>query len=78
MKTLKLSIPVTEDEKVSGMVAVPDNFQKVLGRFKTDWDLEVIDGGDHSFYLPKSVAIPPKQVYVRITQKTVKWLKTHL
>jgi predicted alpha/beta-hydrolase family hydrolase len=28
MKTLKLSIPITGDEKVSGVVAVPANFQK--------------------------------------------------
>ncbi len=28
MKTLKVAIPVTEDETVSGVVAVPENFQK--------------------------------------------------
>jgi hypothetical protein len=28
MKTLIVSIPLGKDEKVSGVVAVPDNFQK--------------------------------------------------
>ena len=28
MKTLKVSIPLGKDEKVSGVIAVPDNFQK--------------------------------------------------
>ena len=54
------------------------SLQKVLARFKTDWDLEVIDGGDHSFNLPKSATVTPEQVYDRITQKVVKWLNTHL
>jgi len=136
MKTLKVSIPLGKDEKVSGVIAVPDNFQKdttagelpvqalvflgyplhapgkkdqlrdahlydigvpmlffagtrdslcdltamknVLARFKTNWALEVIDGGDHSFNLLKSAGRPPEQVYDLITKMTVEWLKTHL
>ena len=54
------------------------SLQKVLARFITDWDLEVIDGGDHSFNLPKSADVSPEQIHDRITQKTVKWLNTHL
>jgi hypothetical protein len=52
--------------------------KNVLARFKTNWALEVIDGGDHSFNLLKSAGRPPEQVYDLITKMTVEWLKTHL
>ena len=54
------------------------SLQKVVARFITDWDLEVIDGGDHFFNLPKSADVSPEQIHDRITQKTAKWLNTHL
>lgn len=53
------------------------SLQKVLARFRTDWDLEVIDGGDHSFNLPKSGLVSPEQVHDRVTKKTIKWLNAH-
>jgi predicted alpha/beta-hydrolase family hydrolase len=49
--------------------------QKVLRRLEGSWDLEVIEGGDHSFDLPKSDAVPPEKVYDRILNKTVEWLR---
>ena len=52
--------------------------RKVLDRLNSEWDLEVIEGGDHSFNLPKTATAPPEQVYDHITQKTIKWLKTHV
>ncbi|MBT8366127.1 MAG: alpha/beta fold hydrolase [Deltaproteobacteria bacterium] len=52
-----------------------DLLRKVLGRLKTDWDLEVIKGGDHSFGLLKSANISQQEVYDHILQKMVDWLK---
>ena len=51
--------------------------KKVLGRFNTDCELEVIDGGDHSFKLLKSADISPEQVCSRITNKMAVWLKAN-
>ena len=51
---------------------------KVLGRLKTDWDLEVIDGGDHSFRLLKSVNVTEQEIYDHILQKMANWLKTKI
>jgi hypothetical protein len=42
LKTRKVSITVNDVETVSG---------KVLNRLKTDWNLEVTEGGEHSFGL---------------------------
>lgn len=49
--------------------------KNVLERLKTPWDLEVIDGGDHSFKLPKSYGTSEQEVYSLILDKTVSWLK---
>ncbi|MBN2516400.1 MAG: dienelactone hydrolase family protein [Deltaproteobacteria bacterium] len=46
----------------------------VLCRLDTSWDLETIDGGDHSFNLPKSAETSESEVYERILNKTVEWL----
>lgn len=46
----------------------------VLCRLDTSWDLETIDGGDHSFDLPKSAEKSESEVYERILNKTVEWL----
>lgn len=52
-----------------------DLLRKVLGRLKTDWDLEVIEGGDHSFRLLKSANITQQEVFDHILQTMVDWLK---
>jgi len=49
--------------------------KKVLARMNVARDLEVIDGGDHSFKLLQSAAISPEQVYSRIINKMAAWLK---
>lgn len=113
MKNKRVTIPLGEDENVSGVLSVPDDFKKgegsgviiahgagkdmthpmlyfagtrdslcdlgllknVLERLKTPWDLEVIDGGDHSFKLPKSYGTSEQEVSSLILDKTIKWLK---
>ena len=52
-----------------------DLLHKVLDRLKTVWDLDVIEGGDHSFGLSKSANVTQQEVYGRILQKMVAWLK---
>ncbi len=53
-----------------------DLLHMVLGRMKSDWDLEVIDGGDHSFGVSKTANLTQDEVYAHILQKMVDWLKT--
>ncbi|MBI5577823.1 MAG: dienelactone hydrolase family protein [Deltaproteobacteria bacterium] len=49
--------------------------KSVLSRLKAPMDLEVVEGGDHSFVLPKSFKSSEESVYERILQRTVAWLK---
>jgi uncharacterized protein len=46
----------------------------VLSRFTAPWDLEVIEGGDHSFNVPKSITADPREIYGRILDKALAWL----
>ena len=50
--------------------------KKVLGQVSAPWDLEVIEGGDHSFRLSKAASISQKEVHKRILEGTVRWLET--
>jgi hypothetical protein len=51
-----------------------DLLRSVLNRLKTPWELETIDGGDHSFVLPKSFKTAEGDVFDRILQRAVTWL----
>lgn len=50
----------------------------VLNRLNCDWELDIIEGGDHSFRFLKSAEISPQQVHDRILDKIVDWIKARI
>jgi len=46
----------------------------VLSRLIAPWELEVIEGADHSFQTPKSYALDPTEIYEQIVCRTIEWL----
>ena len=48
--------------------------QQVLAKLGAPWELEIIEGGDHSFNVPKSYATDPTEIYEQILCRTVEWL----
>jgi hypothetical protein len=46
----------------------------VVSRLKAPADLEVVEGGDHSFVLPKSFKISEEEIYDGILKRTIAWL----
>ncbi|MGW8220648.1 MAG: alpha/beta hydrolase family protein [Syntrophobacteria bacterium] len=48
---------------------------RVLERLSASWELQIIEGGDHSFRLPKSAGRSQEEVYEQILRKTLKWLE---
>ena len=52
--------------------------RRVLARLTCSWQLETIEGGDHSFRLPASAGITEKEIHQTITEKTNRWLPTVL
>ncbi|MGD9082438.1 MAG: dienelactone hydrolase family protein [Desulfobacterales bacterium] len=48
----------------------------VLDKLICKWDLEIVDGGDHSFNLLKSDPRTQKDVQMQVLSKCLDWLKT--
>jgi predicted alpha/beta-hydrolase family hydrolase len=53
-----------------------DKFHDVLSRLKAPWELEIIEGGDHSFRVPKSMDLTEEDVYLYIQEKSIQWLSS--
>jgi uncharacterized protein len=49
--------------------------QTVLSRLSANWKLDIIDGGDHSFHVPKSMGIAEVEIFARLVKTTVQWLE---
>jgi predicted alpha/beta-hydrolase family hydrolase len=55
-----------------------DRLNTVLDRLAAPWILEVIEGGDHSFRVPKSNSISQEDTYAQILKTAGRWLDKHL
>jgi predicted alpha/beta-hydrolase family hydrolase len=47
----------------------------VLGHLTAPRNLHIIDGGDHSFHIPKSTGTSETETYDKIIKVTVRWLE---
>lgn len=52
-----------------------DKLKDVLKRLTAPWQLSVVEGGDHSFHVPKAFHQTDDQTYARIAQKSLEWLE---
>ena len=52
-----------------------DLLENVLSRLTAPWQLEIIEGGDHSFNVPKSALKNSEDVYCGIRNTALNWLK---
>lgn len=52
-----------------------DLLRPVLSHLKTAWDLEIVEGGDHSFNLPKSYEKSKSEVDLQVLNKILEWLR---
>ncbi len=46
----------------------------VLARLRAPWELHTVEGGDHSFHVPKSLGMTDEAIFRSITGKTLEWL----
>jgi predicted alpha/beta-hydrolase family hydrolase len=49
--------------------------QTVLNKLTAPWELEIIEGGDHSFHIPKSMKITEQEIYERIVKTARQWIE---
>jgi len=54
----------------------PDELRAALADVRAAADLFVVDGGDHSFKVPKRGAMPQDQVYETVLDEIVRWMRT--
>jgi predicted alpha/beta-hydrolase family hydrolase len=52
--------------------------RSVLSRLTAPWDLMVIEGGDHSFRVPRSMAADQQEIYSSMLKKACDWLATEV
>jgi len=53
----------------------PDELSPIASRLTPPGELYVIDGGDHSFKVPKSAPVPQEQVYERARDEIARWMR---
>ena len=53
----------------------PTRLRSVLSRLKAPADLKTLEGGNHSFRVPKSAGIEQQHVYDLILHETLEWLR---
>jgi predicted alpha/beta-hydrolase family hydrolase len=49
--------------------------KSVLTRLQAPWKLEIVEGGDHSFQVPKKAGASEGQVHGQIVKKSIAWLQ---
>jgi hypothetical protein len=49
--------------------------RSVTARLEAPWELEVIEGGNHSFETPKAGGADEREIYSKILEKTARWLE---
>jgi predicted alpha/beta-hydrolase family hydrolase len=52
----------------------PEELTPIIKKLKTPAELYVVEGGDHSFKVPKSVGMPQEEVYKLVLDKMAQWL----
>jgi dienelactone hydrolase len=51
--------------------------KSILAKSPVSWKVEVIEGGDHCFNLPKSMGIGKSEVFDRIVKTAVQWMQAN-
>jgi uncharacterized protein len=51
-----------------------EKLKGVLQKLKAPWQLFVIEGGDHSFHVPKVLHKTEQEIFAQITGKSLDWL----
>lgn len=56
----------------------PDELREVIKRLRLPATLHVVEGGDHSLKVPKSLGVPQEQIYENVMDSIAGWLRLKL
>jgi len=51
-----------------------EKLEDVLQKLAAPWQLFVIEGGDHSFHVPKALHKTDEEIFTQVAQKSLEWL----
>ena len=70
----RIKVPMLFFEGTRDPLCDLDKLNPVLKKLQTPWELFTIEGGDHSFHVPKSFGLSNEEIFTRITAKSIDWL----
>jgi len=70
-----ISVPMLIVQGERDAFGTPDELRPVLRRLKAKSRLYVVEGGDHSFKVPKSAGTPQTQIHARVLDEVEHWLR---
>ena len=70
----RIKIPMLFFEGTRDPLCDLDRLNPVLRKLEAPWELFTVEGGDHSFHVPKSLGLSEEEVYGRIIGKSLDWL----
>lgn len=70
----RIAIPMLFIEGTRDPLCDLGKLDPVLKKLQAPWDLFTIEGGDHSFHVPKSLGLTEEEVYGRIIRRSLDWL----
>jgi predicted alpha/beta-hydrolase family hydrolase len=70
-----ISVPMLVVQGERDAFGTPDELRPVLGKLKAKSELYVVEGGDHSFKVPKAAGSPQAQVHARVLGEIERWLR---
>jgi len=71
----EIRIPLLIVQGARDAFGTPEELRPVLRKLKAPSELHVVDAGDHSFKVPKRGGPPQEQVYARVLDEIVRWLR---
>src|SRR5215470_1595579 len=70
-----ISVPMLIVQGERDAFGTPDELRPVLGKLKAKAEFYVVEGGDHSFKVPKSAERPQAQIHARVLDAIERWLR---
>ena len=70
-----IAVPMLIVQGERDTFGTPDELRPVLRTITAKTELYVVEGGDHSFKVPKSAGVAPAEVHARVLDEIARWLR---
>ena len=71
----RIGLPMLFVQGSRDAFGTPAELQPIISQIEPPADLFVVDGGDHSFKVPKSLGVQQQDVYRAIQERIETWLR---